>query len=105
VAFYQTDADNWQRCSDYTLMSTKELTLALQGPVLVCGEMTVSLINELRQSTPQQVVTMSPAAAARRAGYLAELAWQRFTAGEADDLTSLSPIYLQYYKTDADHGR
>lgn len=105
VAFYQTDAGNWQRCSDYTLMSTKELTAAMPGPVLVCGEMTASLIKELRDSTEEYVVIASQASAARRAGYLAELAWQRFAAGEADDLTSLSPIYLEYRKTDADHGQ
>lgn len=105
AAFYQTNADNWHRRSDYTRMSTEELIAALQAPALVCGEMTTSLVNELQQSTPQQVVIASPASAARRTGYLAELAWQRFTAGEADDLTSLSPIYLQPGRTDADHGQ
>ncbi len=35
------------------------------------------------------------ALAIRRAGYLAELAWKRFSNGEADDVAALSPIYLQ----------
>ncbi len=104
VAFYQTSADNWQRRSDYTLMSTEELTAALQEPVLVCGELTPSLVSELRRSTPQEVVISSPASAARRTGYVAELAWQRLARGEADDLTSLSPIYLQLGKANADYG-
>jgi tRNA threonylcarbamoyladenosine biosynthesis protein TsaB len=105
AAFYQTDADSWQRCSDYTLIRTKELIAALQEPALVCGEMTASLVAELRQSTSQQVVIATPAAAARRTGYVAELAWQRLSAGEADDLASLSPIYLQRSETGADHER
>jgi len=43
-----------------------------------------------------QVVVASPALSMRRAGYLAELAWQRFSAGERDELFSLTPIYLQH---------
>ena len=38
---------------------------------------------------------LPPALTMRRAGYLAELAWKRFAAGEADDPATLSPIYLQ----------
>ena len=38
---------------------------------------------------------LPPALSLRRAGYLAELAWTRYRAGEADDLATLSPIYLQ----------
>ncbi len=105
AAFYQRDADNWQRSSDYRLMKTEELIAALQEPTLVCGEMTASLVAQLRQSAPRQVVIAGAASAARRTGYLAELAWQRLTAGEADDLSSLSPIYLQHSETDADHER
>lgn len=38
---------------------------------------------------------LPPALAMRRAGYLAELAWQRLQAGQTDNPASLSPIYLQ----------
>lgn len=38
---------------------------------------------------------LPPALAARRAGYLAELAWGRLQAGQTDDPATLSPIYLQ----------
>jgi hypothetical protein len=30
----------------------------------------------------------------RRAGYVAELAWQRYATGQSDDPATLSPIYL-----------
>ena len=36
-----------------------------------------------------------PATSLRRAGYLAELAWQRAQQGEPDDLATLQAIYLQ----------
>ncbi len=38
---------------------------------------------------------LPPALATRRAGYLAELAWNRLSAGQTDDPATLSPIYLQ----------
>jgi len=95
VAFYQTIAGDWQRRSDHALMNTDDLVAALQEPALVCGELNVQLIRELRRAAPREVVIARPASAARRSGYLAELAWQRFVAGERDDLASLSPIYLQ----------
>ena len=96
VAFYQTIAGDWQRRSDYARMNTDDLVAALQEPALVCGELDVQLVRELRRVTPREVVIANPASAARRTGYLAELAWQRFVAGERDDLASLSPIYLQH---------
>jgi len=96
VAFYQTIAGDWQRRSDYARINTDDLVAALQEPAVVCGELDVQLVRELRRVTPREVVIASPASAARRTGYLAELAWQRFVAGERDDLASLSPIYLQH---------
>jgi hypothetical protein len=44
-------------------------------------------------------VVASPASCLRRAGYLAELGWQRLKRGEADDPATLSPIYLHHPKT------
>jgi hypothetical protein len=38
---------------------------------------------------------LPPALSLRRGGYLAELGWLRFEAGESDDPAALSPIYLQ----------
>jgi tRNA threonylcarbamoyladenosine biosynthesis protein TsaB len=38
---------------------------------------------------------LPPALAVRRAGYLAEMAWKRLNNGEADDIATLSPLYLQ----------
>lgn len=96
TAFYQLIADTWQRRSEYALVSLNELIALLQEPTLVCGELDASLAQALREAVPNQAVIVSPAFAVRRAGYLAELAWRRFTRGECDDLPSLSPIYLQH---------
>lgn len=96
AAFYETVDGTWRRCSDYQLLTTKDLVAALQKPAFVCGETDAALVRELRDATPHDAVLASPALTARRSGYLAELAWKRFVAGETDDLASLSPIYLQH---------
>lgn len=95
TALYQIIAGQWQRRSDYTLMDTESLIASLKEPTLICGEIDVQLAEALRTAAPENAIIASPAFAMRRAGYLAELAWRRFVSGERDDLTSLTPIYLQ----------
>jgi tRNA threonylcarbamoyladenosine biosynthesis protein TsaB len=40
------------------------------------------------------VQLLPPAFSLRRAGFLAEIAWQRIQAGRIDDVAALQPIYL-----------
>jgi tRNA threonylcarbamoyladenosine biosynthesis protein TsaB len=89
-------ASGWQRSSDYVLVSTDDLIALLQEPTLICGELDQSLEEVLRTRAAERAVIASPALRMRRAGYLGELAWQRFSAGEWDELSSLTPIYLQH---------
>jgi tRNA threonylcarbamoyladenosine biosynthesis protein TsaB len=76
-------------------MNRDDLIAFLTEPTLLCGEIDMHLAEALREAAPKNAVIASPAFAARRAGYLAELAWRRFVSGERDDLTTLAPIYLQ----------
>jgi tRNA threonylcarbamoyladenosine biosynthesis protein TsaB len=97
AALYQSrGASGWQRSSDYVLVSTDDLIAFLQEPTLICGELDQPLAEVLRTRAAERAVIASPALRMRRAGYLAELAWQRFCAGERDELCSLTPIYLQH---------
>jgi tRNA threonylcarbamoyladenosine biosynthesis protein TsaB len=41
-------------------------------------------------------VILPAAARLRRAGFLAEIAWQRLLRGESDDPATLVPLYLQH---------
>lgn len=95
-AVYQCTAGRWQRCGEYALMDAAALVASLQGPTLLCGEIDAALSTVLREAAPALAIIASPALAQRRAGFLAELAWQRFVNGERDDLSSLHPIYLQH---------
>ena len=100
IALYRSGAPSgWQRCSDYALVSADDLLASLREPTFVCGELDAHLVEVLRSAAggcaPRAVIA-SPALSMRRVGYLAELAWQRFSAGERDELSSLTPIYLQH---------
>lgn len=63
-------------------------------PTLFCGDIDAEVRAALTQQLGGRARFPSPAAALRRAGYLAELAWRRLQAGDTDDLAALEPIYL-----------
>ncbi len=96
VGFYEVIDGQWQRCGDYLLAAVPEIASRLMRPTLLCGEITNELAQILTASVPDNAVVAGPAAAVRRTGYVAELAWQRYTRGEQDDLSTLAPIYLQH---------
>ena len=70
------------------------LAAAIDRPMRVVGELTPELRSLLAASAGDRVALAGPAAGARRAGCLAELAWLRWQAGQVDDPAALSPIYL-----------
>jgi len=97
AALYQTHGTaGWQRSSEYVLVTADELISLLREPTLICGELDQPLVEVLHTRAAERAVIASPAQRMRRAGYLAELAWQRFSAGERDELSSLTPLYLQH---------
>jgi tRNA threonylcarbamoyladenosine biosynthesis protein TsaB len=62
--------------------------------VLVCGEVDANLRATLLAQLPGRVVLANPAASVRRAGYLAELAWQRWQTNQVSALDTLAPYYI-----------
>jgi tRNA threonylcarbamoyladenosine biosynthesis protein TsaB len=71
-----------------------ELAAGVTGRALFCGDVDADVQAELRERLGSRALFPSPSAAVRRPGYLAELAWQRLSAGEVDNLATLEPIYL-----------
>ena len=70
------------------------LAAAIDRPMRVVGELTPDLRSALAGQAGRLAVLAGPAAAMRRAGCLAELAWLRWQAGQTGDPAALSPIYL-----------
>jgi len=93
VGWYHNLMGAW--CSDGApqVYSIDELTQSIHKPTLVCGELTEEERRVLARKR-KNVLLASPAQSLRRPSYLAEMAWQRWKAGQVDDVVSLAPTYL-----------
>jgi tRNA threonylcarbamoyladenosine biosynthesis protein TsaB len=83
-----------QRVGDYRNLALADLCAEITGRAFFCGDIDPDVQDWLKQHLGTQAHFPQVAARLRRAGYLADLAWQRFCRGERDDLASLEPIYL-----------
>ncbi|HUV93785.1 MAG TPA: tRNA (adenosine(37)-N6)-threonylcarbamoyltransferase complex dimerization subunit type 1 TsaB [Anaerolineae bacterium] len=76
------------------LVSISAWTVKADKPVLVAGEVSAELAQRLfEQANAHNIAVASLAGSLRRAGYLAELAWERLCQGKTDDLDTLAPVY------------
>ncbi|MFN2226046.1 MAG: tRNA (adenosine(37)-N6)-threonylcarbamoyltransferase complex dimerization subunit type 1 TsaB [Anaerolineae bacterium] len=85
----------WRRRGVFQLATLEEICDQLVEPTLFCGEIEAGHAERIRERLGTDAVVAQPAASLRRAGYLAELGWQRLSRGDADDANQLSPIYLR----------
>jgi len=82
-----------RQASTYANTTLDGLAALIDEPTLVCGELPFGQLDAWRMAAAQAQVA-SPALGARRAGFLAEIAWLRLRAGERDDPATLEPIYV-----------
>jgi tRNA threonylcarbamoyladenosine biosynthesis protein TsaB len=95
AGFYRVKGGNWKRTEEYVNLTITELIERTGQPTFFCGELTAEQRRELGEGLGKNAIILPPAMSLRRAGLLAELAWERlesFDAGE--DLANLQPIYL-----------
>lgn len=93
LVWYDCTENGWRSRGEPQVTNVEDLSSQIRKPTIVCGE----LDGEQRQLLARKrrnVVLASPALSVRRPAYLAELAWQRWQAGQTDDVVSLAPIYL-----------
>lgn len=93
VGWYHATADGWQSDGPAKTRTVDELADSIHSPTLVCGELNAEERQRLARKY-KNVSISSPANCVRRPGMLAELAWQRWQAGDSDAVASLAPIYL-----------
>lgn len=84
----------WQTEETPIIASWESLLPTLEGRVTFAGEITAQAAKQIK-SADRTFQILPPATAVRRAGYLAELGWQKLRAGDVDDASSLAPIYLR----------
>jgi tRNA threonylcarbamoyladenosine biosynthesis protein TsaB len=95
VAAYRWRNDAWHSREEPRLGTWGDLAKEITTTTLFCGEIDPAGADTLA-ALGDLVVILPAAARLRRAGYLAELAWQRLNKGESDDPATLVPLYLQY---------
>jgi tRNA threonylcarbamoyladenosine biosynthesis protein TsaB len=89
---YRSEGDERQVESPPYHGSVAGLVAHIVGPAVVAGEVPPDMTEALAQVI--DVVVPSGALRRRRPGVLAELAWRRWRAGQADDPFTLEPHYL-----------
>jgi tRNA threonylcarbamoyladenosine biosynthesis protein TsaB len=95
VQIYRRRRGHWRPTGEPRLTTPEGLCQMVEISTLFCGEIDATLSTLLQGQLGEKAMLASPANSLRRASYLAELAWGRFQQGEADDVDTLSPIYLQ----------
>jgi tRNA threonylcarbamoyladenosine biosynthesis protein TsaB len=81
----------WQTKATPVIEAWPDLLAQLDRPTVATGEITADAAKLIRKAGHQVV----PAAATvRRAGYLAEIGWQRLRKNKTDEASTLAPIYL-----------
>ena len=89
-----------ERIGEYTLVNADGLIERARGMelghILFCGEIDATLADKISHDLGEHALIAPPAMNARRAGFLAELAWARFRRGEMDDVETLAPIYTPH---------
>ena len=93
VGWYHDDSGSWQSDGPAATLTAEELVDQINSPTLVCGELQAEERQRLARKY-RNVTIPSPANCVRRSGILAELAWNRWKAGEIDISAPLAPIYL-----------
>jgi tRNA threonylcarbamoyladenosine biosynthesis protein TsaB len=95
---YRVENGGWVKQSGPDLITPQELVQSITEPTLISGELSENARAVIGRRWKNALIA-SPARCLRRAGFLAELGWERLLKGQVDDPVSLSPIYLNTSKT------
>ncbi|MFO7741749.1 MAG: tRNA (adenosine(37)-N6)-threonylcarbamoyltransferase complex dimerization subunit type 1 TsaB [Anaerolineae bacterium] len=95
VAIYRWEFGEWQVLEGPRLTTWANLEKEVAEPTLFCGEIDKRGAETIARMG-EHAVLLPAAWRLRRAGFLAELGWQRLNRGEVDDPAELTPIYLKH---------
>ena len=86
--------DDWRQDGDFSLSTADVIGTDWAETTTLCGELSESEQKTVQLRLGDRVQLLPPAFSLRRAGFLAELAWQKMQAGQIDDAATIQPIYL-----------
>jgi tRNA threonylcarbamoyladenosine biosynthesis protein TsaB len=91
---YRWAKRGWTPEGETRVLDWAALAADIGEPTFICGEVDGAGVEQLRK-LKVKVMLASPAQSLRRAGYLAEIGWERLRASPAavDDSNTLAPLY------------
>ena len=95
TGLYQASDQLFATLEEPHITSLEAALNASPTDTLFCGELRPEWRDAIVARFGEDGVVPRPAEAARRAGYLAELAWQEYQAGIVGDAATLQPLYLR----------
>ncbi len=93
AARYVKDGE-WKQDGDFSLTTADTIGADWKTTTTLCGELSENEQKTVQQRLGDRVQLLPPAFSLRRAGFLAEITWQRIRTGQIDDSAALQPIYL-----------
>ncbi len=90
---YLVEGDAWKAQHEPAAIDAKDLVKTITVPTLIAGELSEAARSTLGRRWKNAIIAR-PARCLRRAGFLAELAWERLMSDHVDDPITLAPIYL-----------
>jgi tRNA threonylcarbamoyladenosine biosynthesis protein TsaB len=94
AAVYEFHRSSWRLGQAADIYTWEELLDSLSGTITFAGEVSADA-QKLVRKQGQRWKVLPASLSTRRAGNLAQLAWDRLRKGDADDPASLSPVYLR----------
>lgn len=95
TGWYQLENSTWMPTQEIEVLTPEMIIERIQSETLLCGEFSREEREYFVRQQPLAKLAQ-PSACVRRPAILAELGWQRWQEGKADDPASLAPIYLHY---------
>jgi tRNA threonylcarbamoyladenosine biosynthesis protein TsaB len=92
VAVHYWAGQRWEAVGPVRVLEWGALVEEVRGPTLICGEWAAATPEQLAPLRTRAAFT-SPAHSLRRAGFLAEIAWERLQRGEVANPATLAPLY------------
>lgn len=90
---YLVEGDAWKPQHEPAAIDASDLVKTISTPTLLAGELSEDARTVLGRRWKNAMIA-PPARCLRRAGFLAEIGWERLLNDQADDPVTLAPIYL-----------
>ena len=95
AAICQRKDNLWHQVIAEHITTVDKLCSQITTKTIFCGDVAVSLLEQIKEKLGRKAIIPPPASRLRRAAFLAEIGIKRLEAGDCDQPATLQPIYLR----------